>query len=299
MAEINELPIQELEINKFRLPKFHFYPATMTQHLSSFVIKKFSQSGDYVLDPFCGTANILRIARVFNRNGVGVDINPLATLIAKVSLSDYNQRKLEQYLQKIIDLTSFVEFDRLFAKENGLLYWFDVETLDTIESLKSTILSISDTSIRNFFKVTLSSTIRSISKADPNVAPPVFSKHMKAKYRPLSRELILEKFTKRANNNIVKSQINKEMYQPDSTVEIHNADSLKFLQRKGTKFDLIFTSPPYAAAQKYVRSTSLELMTVFNLNRRKLLELDSMDLGSEAVRNYDRIYAKKIQKFFK
>jgi hypothetical protein len=43
----------------------------------------------------------------------------------------------------------------------------------------------------------------------------------------------------------------------------------------------VLTSPPYIAAQKYTRSTSLELMTIIGLSRHDLSDIDRIDIGSE------------------
>ncbi len=300
MTSFKVVPYKNIaEERKFRLERFHFYPATMTTSLSDFVIKRYSNEGDNILDPFCGTASILRVGNILSRNGVGVDSNPLASMIAKVSLTSYDAEQLVDKLELLLDNISAIEFDQEFVNMNNLSYWFEKEPLDAIASLNHEVNLLKKRSIREFYKLTLSSIVRSISKADPNISPPVYSKYMRLKYKLTPRDEVIRRFEYAATRNIAKSQINKERIRPDSIVRIHNTNTDNFLHRDKKVYELIFTSPPYAAAQKYVRSTSLELMTIFNKSRKDLVELDKVDLGSEAVRKIDRKYTEITDKLIR
>lgn len=269
-------------------PKFHYYPGTMTQKLSSQIIDSFSKPGDLVLDPFCGAGNNLRVARAMNRQVVGVDINPLAVKIAEISLASFDNKTLQKTMDTIRTHLPNVHFDLRFARDNKLLYWFNYATLNAVESLNQRIEDIADSMVRSFFKVSLSSMIRSVSRADPYIAPPVFSKYMRTKYVPLSRKNVLEKYVAKVERNMLKTEENNRLIHQTSNSKILNCDGLDFLADDRNLYDMIFTSPPYAAAQKYVRSTSLELMTVFRLTRQQLVDMDRRDFGSEAVRKWDR-----------
>ncbi len=298
-SEYSSIPVSvNGDANRVGLPKFHRYPATMTQHLSNFVIKEFSEPGDFVLDPFCGSGNIPRTARVFGRSSIGVDLNPLAALISKVSLSKYKSEVAEDALEFVVKNIQNIQHNQEFAQENHLYYWFDSNVLDVIEGLKENINELSSKEGRDLLTLSLSSIIRSVSRADPKIFPPVYSKYMRIKYHPLKKETVVARFRNAAIVNIKKSQSNPSSEVSNGQAKIYRVNSLEFLRRDNKYYNLIFTSPPYAAAQKYVRSTSLELMTIFGMSRQQLVKLDRKDLGSEAVKKRDLSYADALPKSF-
>lgn len=65
---------------------FHSYPARMHPLTAQRLIESFSQPGDVVLDPFCGSGTVLVEARLLGRRAFGVDANPLAVRLAERKL---------------------------------------------------------------------------------------------------------------------------------------------------------------------------------------------------------------------
>lgn len=63
---------------------FYRYPARFSPQLARSIIKAFTEPGDLVLDPFCGSATTLVEAAALGRRSIGVDISPLATFLARV-----------------------------------------------------------------------------------------------------------------------------------------------------------------------------------------------------------------------
>ena len=63
---------------------FHSYAGRMHPTIARGAIAGYSQPGDTVVDPFCGSGTVLVEAQAAGRAGVGVDASPLATAIARV-----------------------------------------------------------------------------------------------------------------------------------------------------------------------------------------------------------------------
>jgi len=72
----------------------HEYPARMIPQIAQRLITLYTQEGDTLLDPFCGSGTTLVEARLSNRSAVGNDINPLATLLIKVKSTPLDFEKL-------------------------------------------------------------------------------------------------------------------------------------------------------------------------------------------------------------
>lgn len=53
--------------------------------LIEYLLSKHCKKGDYVLDPFCGSGTVLREAARIGINALGMDVNPAAVCLAKVS----------------------------------------------------------------------------------------------------------------------------------------------------------------------------------------------------------------------
>jgi len=63
---------------------FHSYAGRMHPTIARGAIATYSQPGDLVVDPFCGSGTVLVEAQAAGRAALGVDASPLATAIARV-----------------------------------------------------------------------------------------------------------------------------------------------------------------------------------------------------------------------
>lgn len=93
---------ESLDFVGYRRPIIHAYPATMPLPLADTLIERYSRPGDVVLDPFLGSGTTLFSAVTAGRFGIGCDTNPLACLIATVTLQAASPRlPLETYLDAL------------------------------------------------------------------------------------------------------------------------------------------------------------------------------------------------------
>lgn len=70
---------------------FYRYPARFSPLFARAVIKRFTEPGDIVLDPFMGGGTTLVEARALGRRAIGADINALAVFIAQVKTTFYSE----------------------------------------------------------------------------------------------------------------------------------------------------------------------------------------------------------------
>src|SRR4051812_40085623 len=68
------------------LHSLHWYPATFVSAIPGSLIPLLSEKDDLVIDPFCGTCATGIEAIRLGRRFLGIDTNPVATLIAKAKL---------------------------------------------------------------------------------------------------------------------------------------------------------------------------------------------------------------------
>lgn len=99
-----------------KLAKMHKYWSRKPWFIVKEYIDKYSNAGDVVLDPFCGSGSIGLEAILLGRNFIGYDLNPFAVLLANSALDlkfdadsyNFEFAKLEKILkEKIMNLYKY------------------------------------------------------------------------------------------------------------------------------------------------------------------------------------------------
>lgn len=297
----------------------HYYPGRIYPYIPLYILalRDFEDLDGYVLDPFAGSGTILLesiINPAFKRNALGVEINPLARLIAKVKTTPTNFAKIDQLIKELRILYSErVDTSDCIPIFKNINLWFSPKAIRRLAKLKYAIEKLNvSTGYKDFFWVCFSSVIRKVSKADPYIPPPVILKPNK--YKNTYRHQKLKDFLKDAENpdvwhlfeNSVENNVAKldhlngfeELRNKEVSAEIiwDDARSIKYgyLSKCGkinknyikklpsNSIDIIFTSPPYLTAQKYLRTSRLELLWLGN-SEKELNDLEKLSIGTERV----------------
>lgn len=297
----------------------HKYPAKIFPYIPIFFLssKDYATADEYVLDPFAGTATVLleSITHPYiRRNAIGAEINPLARLIAKVKTTPLDIQALKKETENLISRVKSFHSDVKIPEFSNRDLWFSRRIQTELAKLRICIDSIADVHIRDFFLVCYSSIIRDVSLADPRIAPPILLKpehFVKNPKRQREVETLLRKkkmarpltyFVRAVKNNL------KRVETLNSIDDIHNGkvsaniiwDDAKEL-KKGRLIDkaeidkseaeplgtgsigLVITSPPYINAQKYIRTTRLELLWLGLVNEKEIAALDRQFVGTERI----------------
>ena len=88
---------------RYGLNLIHWYPTKLAPQVASKLIAGLSGRGDIVLDPFCGSGTVLAEAMRLGRHSIGIDISPLACMIATARTTLIPLPKLD------VRLTTFLE----------------------------------------------------------------------------------------------------------------------------------------------------------------------------------------------
>src|SRR3989337_3604220 len=77
---------------------FHKYPAKFIPHIPKWAINKYlaGQTSKTILDLFCGSGTTLAEGILAGHNVIGIDIDPLSCLIAKVKTTIVNTSELNK-----------------------------------------------------------------------------------------------------------------------------------------------------------------------------------------------------------
>ena len=119
---------------------FHSYPARFIPQIPLSFIKLFTKEKETVLDPMCGCGTTLVEAFLNNRNSIGNDFNPLATLITKVKTTLIDENEFKYLNKKLAVMKRYLDLDyrKVDARINNLPNIFQLEILRGIKPLRMT-----------------------------------------------------------------------------------------------------------------------------------------------------------------
>jgi hypothetical protein len=140
---------------------FHSYPAMMIPQVAHRLIEEYSQEGDVLLDPFCGSGSVLVEAKITKRYSWGVDLNPLAVLIARVKTTPINPSILyKEYCNLIERILKMHDDEAHIPQFFNIYFWFKESVIKSLARIKTAIDRIEQNEIREFFHVTFSEVVR-------------------------------------------------------------------------------------------------------------------------------------------
>ncbi len=279
----------------------HFYPAKLLANIPYYILEteRFCPKGGLVLDPFCGSGTVLLESILSGRNSVGADANPIARLISEAKSHYVESVQLEKELVKILKR---VERDKNISIPDfpNKDYWFSKHVQKQLSLLLSAIRKIKDRNCKVFFMVCFSNIIKKVSYADPNIyvpvkinpdrfidKPDVYQK-LRIKIDGLIDIDVFEKFRKVSHENIERMKTLQNTSAQVFTAKVISKDARKLTKDVKSKdlfedesVDMVLTSPPYAGAQKYIRSSRLSL-NWFGLGSAEIIRtLEKSNIGRE------------------
>lgn len=299
----------------------HSYPAKMLAYIPILFLstEKYASRLDSILDVFTGSATVLLesiINPVFPRDAYGIEINPLARLIAKVKTTPIDPENAKRLAKQVAQSARSTSEETLPVYSN-LDYWYSEKIKQKLGNLAWAIDNVeTDVDTRDFLLVCFSVTTKKLSYADPDIPVPVRLKYKTPRkgrppveQRNAQVKQLLAKidssdpisvFLDVANANVRRLRMLCSALEGKTTkAEIIGADArslfdspmgskghldqtqAKLIQDK--RFSLIITSPPYGTAQKYIRSTRLEMLWLGLATDKQVTALEKQSVGTEAV----------------
>ena len=261
----------------------HKYPAKFFPELPRWIIQRYSQVGDLILDPFMGSGTTNLEALLLRRPSVGVDIDPFSRMLARVKTTPLNKDDLLDAREQLLR-----RFDKFDASQNHdevpqFPYrdrWFRPYVLKELAFIKSCIHQLDcDSKLRDFLLIVFSSIIRQVSQADNNCTRTVIRQKLNKQVAPNhSFQLFLRRLGKNIQGMIDLAHTGKS-----APVEIPTeASAIDLSLYPVDTFDLALTSPPYLNAVDYPRTHQLEIYWLGFANG-SLRDLKREHVGTEVV----------------
>lgn len=270
----------------------HKFPAKFFPELPRYLIRKYSQPGEYVIDPMCGSGTTILEAMLNKRIGIGIDIDPIAQLITKVKTTPIASEPLET-ASKILEmqiekLDNSAEYNPIIPDFPYRDNWFRSFVLRELGIIRDGILSINEQThisqvddIVDFFHVIMSSIIRDASNADPHCTRTVLRKKVRKKILPGET---LRKFSQRLAQQINEMKQFSNILDDFTYFHVHLPGGTALAtELLDDSIDLAVTSPPYINAVDYPRTHQLEMYWLGLLGDGPLSKVKRKYIGTETV----------------
>lgn len=277
-----DLPQQDARLTHYLFR----YPAKFHPPVVRALLDTYTRKGQLVLDPFCGSGTLLVEAKASGRSSIGVDIDPVAVLVAQAKIARYqipqllvslelllkelqrHRRDRSEYSRLMFEDLTDSEYQHQIAPVRAwvpeipnLLHWFRryvvVDLAHIREAIDGTVLPQAD---RLLLQVVFASIIRNASNADPvpvsGLEVTSYMKRRDAKGRLIDPFALFERAAKRA----IASCGAFAAQAVDGTMgTAMQGDAARLDEYLSAQVDAVITSPPYHGAVDYYRRHKLEM----------------------------------------
>lgn len=243
----------------------HPFPARMAPGIALELVAK--ENGPLrVLDPMMGSGTVLAIARSKGHYAIGVDIDPLAVLIAKVWTTSLDRDQVVEKAHVVLQRARTI-FDGLAVRDaypvnsddatkQFVRYWFDPYARRQLTSLATAISRTHDPIVRKALWCAFSRLIITKQSGASRAMDLSHSRpHRQFKNAPAKPFTNFISAVERVVDNCIdNAEANKG---PAPSVIAGDARNL---QIKSNSIDLVLTSPPYLNAIDYIRCSKFSLV---------------------------------------
>ncbi|MDI6758667.1 MAG: transcriptional repressor LexA [Candidatus Omnitrophota bacterium] len=228
----------------------HNYPAMFIPQVARRIIQNCSQIGDTVCDIFCGSGTALVESRLLGRNAYGIELNPLAVLLAKVKTTIIKPELLEKtFLSLLFEIKDYKSKKKELPSFFNIDFWFKENVIYELTRLKKCIAHIKNKDIRDFFLIAFSETVRYTSNSR-NGEFKLF--RMPAEKLKNYDPDVITNFRKRIENNIEGMKAFYNDVGNSTWAKVIQNDSTKKYEINDESIDCIVTSPPYGDSRTTV-----------------------------------------------
>ena len=148
------MPLNKSVVAKPHTPQYRMHKYFARRPFNVFInlIEHYSNEGDIVLDCFCGGGVTVFEAVALRRNAIGIDLNPLATMITEMQMFTGDIRKLNevynQFIQRLLEKYGYL-YEVKFEDDQGCIEWVEWAYTVICPSCNSTIILSEENKITN------------------------------------------------------------------------------------------------------------------------------------------------------
>jgi hypothetical protein len=272
---------------RFMTHDLHRYSSKFIPQIASQAIGLLSAPGEVVLDPMMGSGTTLIEAWRGSRRVIGMDLNPLAVLIARVKTRRVSTVALDEAADHLFAVVAGLEArsegqltiqGEATLKEAELLArrdsrrtdpwfrkWFQPHVLDDLLTIDAAIGQLPDERARNLSRLALSETLRRASNAHAGFPNVMFDRSAPHKPSPAAG------FGRNLAGFIEKVRQLDQMDGAEPSISLGDARETRL---ESESIDAVVTHPPYVGSVPYAE---------YGLVSLKWLGVDDKTLDSELL----------------
>jgi SAM-dependent methyltransferase len=242
--------------NLYATHGLHPFAARCPPGLADWAIRRFSQSGEVVLDPMSGSGTALVEASMLGRTARGADIDPIARLIGKVKATPVDLAVLDKMSGEVFRLLQEVDLDEGWRPElPDWERWFRPDVARDLSKIRDALLRAeAHQDVTDLLWVCFSSLIIARTSV-ANARDLVHSRHHFRAWEEdpetLRRFEVRVRRARRMMADYLKRLEDGGIDTPDVDMVGGEARGLALAD---DTIDLVFTSPPYCSALDYTRA---------------------------------------------
>jgi len=268
----------------------HPYPAKFIPQIPNALIQELSSVGDTVADIFCGSGTTLLEALQLKRHAIGIDANPLSTLVSRAKTAtpqpaDLDElrglsrscsrlaRKVGHDAGPLMPATPAFVSDGWRPEPSVSEFWFEAHVVEELAEIRKLIDRLPPVP-RLIAQVVFSSIIVTVSNQDSDTRYVRRAKNIGAGET-------LQRFCRALDAAIVSTGEVADLLEPRFSCQVLNSDLLS--EPEIPEVDLVVTSPPYPNAFSY---------HLYHRTRLLWLGLDQARFKAEEIGSHRKYSAK-------
>lgn len=238
-----------------KIHQIHSYPAKFPAFISTKAVEYAENKNiniETIGDIFCGCGTVAYESLKKGYDFWGYDVNPVASLIARVKSRKLDSDILRSYYDQIINLSNQnINYASDESVNPRIKYWFEEDRISELQSILLAINEVCTTDVeyKEFFLCAFSNILKASSRWLTKSIKPTIDPKKETK----SAIYHFEKQFKKMDFANSESKI-----MTDKDVDIRIGDSLKI--DASERVDLLITSPPYVTSYEYADLHQLSLL---------------------------------------
>jgi site-specific DNA-methyltransferase (cytosine-N4-specific) len=284
MESINSMKENHSGKTNYLTHNFHTYPAKYIPQIPRTFILEYTEQNDVVYDPFLGCGTTLVECVLLNRNGIGVDSNPIATLISEAKTTKLKSKEILEISKFINEIESSIDDDFYSNYEHlnttnfdNKDHWFQLNVQIELSFIKERINQQKNKKIKTFLSVCFSSIIVEVSNQESDT-------RYAAKNKNITNFRTIEIFVKRGLSMVDRiREFSLEKGDSEILIKTQSSEIVDFIDSNSV--DLVITSPPYANTYDYY---------LYHKSRMNWLQFDVKEVQKTEIGSRDKHSSKKL-----
>ncbi len=234
--------------DKESLHGLHPWAAKFTPQLPREVIQAHTNERHVVLDPFCGSGTTLLEAARLGRKSIGVDSNPIATLVSRAKTTALTTQEVAEataLLSRVRETRphSLPAAPVIMPRQD---HWFQANVAAELAYLRALVRNCSSANLAAFLECVFSSIIVSVSNQESETRYAAIDKG-------LPDGATLDRFARKLEKSLAAWTSESEILKiRRNQPRVINDDASKLNELLApASVDLIVTSPPYPNSYDY------------------------------------------------